>query len=63
VEISDVGEDSVRLLYVAWVDLISEHQEAVNNELIIGGDEIQAEADEICFRCIAGTDANGDARI
>ena len=58
-EIASISEDSVCTLQRMFVDIVSRHQEAENVATEIGGEFQQYEADECCFRCIAGTDHRG----
>ena len=41
------------------MNIISEYQEGENAYLKIGGDSLECEADEVCFRCKAGVDDHG----
>ena len=45
---------SAMWLYRKYMDLVSDHQEIVNNRHTVGGDGVECEADEIALRCLAG---------
>jgi hypothetical protein len=58
VKTTKIGHNSVMELYRHFVNLISRFQEGENNNLLLGGQGIQVEADECAFRCIPCIDAH-----
>ena len=52
---------SVLTLYEHYLEIVSGHQEKANNDYQVGGEKVECEADEVCFRVRAGkTNTNED---
>ena len=63
VEEVDLSRASVYSLCRFFVNVASEHQGLMNDQLEIGGAFVQCETDEVAFRCKVSTRADGSACI
>ena len=56
----DLSRNSVYSMYHQFVNLVATHQEQANEDLTIGGEGVQCEADEIAFRCVIEHDSDSN---